>query len=123
MKFLLDENLGKSLALFLTHLEHTVFRIKNIYPGAEDFEVLDLAVEKNAVLVTLDKDYGELIFKEGKSHTGVIFLRLEDQTLVNTQRVVKWLLSDYEDKLENSFTTVTEKDGKLKVRFRKKKLR
>lgn len=121
MKFLLDENLGKSLALFLTQLGHTALRIKKIYPGAEDFEVLDLAVEKNAVLVTLDKDFGELVFKKEKTHAGIIFLRLEDQTLLNTKRVVKWLLSKFKDKIVNSFTTVIEKGGKLEARFRKKK--
>lgn len=52
MKFLLDENIGKSVALFLTQLGHTPFRIKKIHPGAEDFQVLELSVEKGAILIT-----------------------------------------------------------------------
>lgn len=118
MKFLLDENIGKNIASFLTQSGHKALRIKKIYPGAGDIQVLELAVEEEAFLITLDKDFGELIFKRGKSHTGVIFLRLEDQTVENTKRVIKWLLSHYHHRIENSFTTVTEKEGKLKVRFK-----
>lgn len=46
MKFLLDENIGKSVARFLTQLGNTIFRIKEIHSGIEDFKVLELAVEK-----------------------------------------------------------------------------
>lgn len=117
-KFLLDENIGKSVALFLTQFGHTVYRIKKIHPGAEDFQVLDLAVEKYAILITLDRDFGELIFKERKPHTGVIFLRLDDQRLSNIKRALSWFLSIYpEHKIENSFTVIIEKMGKFKARF------
>src|SRR3989337_1395834 len=85
MKFLLDENIGKSVAYLLTQLGYTAFRIKEIHSGLEDVKVLELAVDKEAILITLDKDYGELIFKEGKFHKGVIFLRPEDQTSSNIQ--------------------------------------
>lgn len=120
MKFLLDENTSKATAQFLIQLGHTTFRIKEIHPGLEDFLVLELAVEKEAIIVTLDKDYGELIFKEGRLHTGVFFLRLEDQTEENVIKVLNWLLSRYsEAKLRRNFVTVTERDGKFKVRLTK----
>lgn len=123
MKFLLDENISKSVALFLTQLGHTTFRIKKIYPGAEDFQVLELAIEKEAILITLDKDYGELVFKEGRLHTGIVFLRLDDQTISNVKRVIIWFLSKYpEDKIMNKFAVVIVKEGKLKVRFKKNEL-
>lgn len=123
MKFLLDEDLSPKLAILLQKLGYPATYIREIQISLEDRQILEIAVTKEFIVLTLDKDFGELVFKKGKAHTGVIFLRLEDQTLANTQRVVKWLLSNYPSKIENSFTTVTEKDGELKVRFRKKKLR
>lgn len=120
MRFLLDENTSKSTASFLTQLGHTVFRIKEISPGAEDIKILKLAVEKEASLITLDKDFGELIFKKDKSHKGVFFLRLDDQSAINVIEILKWLLLNYsEDKLENNFVTVIGKEEKFKVRFKK----
>ncbi|MDP3973303.1 MAG: DUF5615 family PIN-like protein [Candidatus Daviesbacteria bacterium] len=123
MKFLLDENISKLTAKFLTQLGHIVLRVKEINPGMEDYQVLELAVNERSIIVTLDKDYGELIFKEGKPHSGVLFLRLENQTQDNTINTLRWFLSIYSDKkLINKFVTVTEKQGKLAVRFKKKKL-
>lgn len=119
MKFLLDENLGKSLAQFLTQLGHTTFRIKVINPGIEDFRVLELAVENDTILITSDKDFGELVFKEKLTHTGVILLRLADQTAENTRKALIFLLSKYPEGLENKFIVVTEKGGIFKMRFGK----
>ena len=120
MKFLLDENISKNVAQFLTQLGHTAFRVKLINPGIEDYQVLRLANEKEAILITLDKDYGELIFKHGKSHKGVIFLRLENQTSENTIKVLAWLLSTYPvEKFQHNFVTTVEKDGRFKTRLQK----
>ena len=119
MKFLLDENIGKSTAQFLTQLGHTAFRIKIISPGMEDYQVLEWAVEKEAILITLDKDYGQLICKYGKSHKGVIFLRLKDQSSGNITKVLAWLLATYPvENFPENFVTVTEKYGKFKARFK-----
>ncbi len=123
MKFTLDENIGKKVAIFLVNLGHTVFRIREISPGIEDFEVLKLAVEKTSVVITLDKDFGYLVFKEGKLHKGIIFLRLDDETQENTIKVLTWVLSSYsEKKLTTNFVTITEKNGKFKARFNKIKV-
>src|SRR3990172_5881378 len=118
MKFLLDENIGKSIARFLVQLGYTTLRVKEIHSGLEDFKVLELAVEQETIVITLDKDYGELVFKEGKFHRGVIFLRLEDQTSSNIQRALSWFLTVYsKDRIGNYFAVVTEKMSKFKTRF------
>ena len=120
MKFLLDENISKSVALFLNQLGHQIFRIKEINPGAEDFQVLGLALRNQAILITLDKDYGELVFKKGKIHRGVILLRLEDQTTGRVEKALLWLLSAYyEEKIIGKFVVVTEKARIFKARFDK----
>lgn len=120
MKFILDENISKGVALFLNQLGHQTFRIKEINPGAEDFQVLELAVGNQAIIITLDKDFGELVFKEGKIHRGVIFLRLEDQTTGRVEKALFWFLSAYpEEKIIGKFVVVTEKDRIFKARFEK----
>lgn len=118
MKFLIDENVGKSVAYFLNQFGHTSFRVKKISPGAEDVDVLELALKKEAILITLDKDFGELIFRQGKVHGGVIFLRVEDQASSGIQKALSWFLAIYsQDQIIKSFVVVTEKAGKFKARF------
>lgn len=120
MKFLIDEDISPKIATFLKHLGYSATHIREIQISLEDYQILEIATARGYIVITEDKDFGELVFRQGKPHNGVVFLRLEDQTLVNTKRAVSWLLSKFKNRLENDFTTVTEKEEKLKVRFKKK---
>jgi len=126
MKFLLDENIGKEVARFLEQLGHSVSRIRLISPGIEDYRVLDLSISKDSILITSDKDFGELIFKEGQPSTGVIFLRLEDGSSENKIKAIKKILSKHKDiknkfiaKQQSLFITVKERDGKFRIKVTK----
>lgn len=120
MKFLIDEDISPKIAAFLKKLGYSAIHIREIQLSLEDYQILEIAVTKNCVVITEDRDFGELVFKESRIHSGVIFLRLEDQTLNNTWKVLNWLLSKYsERKFEGAFVTVTEKMNKFKARFNK----
>lgn len=118
MKFLLDENIGKEVARFLEQLGHSTSRIRLIAPGIEDYEVLSLSVNKNSMLITSDKDFGELIFKEKQPSAGVIFLRLEDESSENKIKAIRKVFLKHRN-IKNKFVTVKEKDGKFKIRVDK----
>ncbi len=77
MKFLLDENVEHRIATFLTTAGHNATTITDDYtPGMSDRAVLQQAVAEGRILITNDRDFGELIFKEQLPHTGVIYFRL-----------------------------------------------
>lgn len=118
MKFLLDENIGKAVAKFLQELGHSASRVRLISPGIEDYTVLELSVSKDSILITSDKDFGELIFKEKQPSTGVIFLRLEDESSENKIKAIKKVFSKHK-KIKNRFITVKEKEGKFGIRVNK----
>lgn len=118
MKFLLDENIGKIVAKSLEKLGYSASRIRLIAPGIEDHNVLNLSVSRDSILITSDKDFGELIFKEGQSSVGIIFLRLQDESSDNKIKAIKQVLSQNR-KIKNKFITVKEKEGKFKIRITK----
>ena len=63
MKFLLDVCIASSvLHTTLTDLGHDVLSARDGYADASDRELLELAHRENRVLVTEDKDFGELVF-------------------------------------------------------------
>ncbi len=66
-----------------------------------------------AIIVTNDKDFGEMIFRTRLRHHGVIFLRLNDERGDNKIDVLRRLLLNYSDKIHDQFVTVSES----KVRF------
>lgn len=120
MKFLIDEDLSPKLVRLFQKLGYSSIHIREIKLSLGDSQILEIAVDQDYIVVTADKDFGELVFKDSKSHQGVIFLRLEDQTIENTIKVLMWFFSIYSDqKLESHFITITEKEGKFKARFGK----
>lgn len=82
MRFLLDESAEYRLASFLRNPGHDVTAIAHDYPaGLADTEVLALARREDRILITNDRDFGELIIRQRLAHAGVIFFRLSDQAL------------------------------------------
>lgn len=113
MRFLVDECSGPKVAEWLRNKGHDVISIFDDFKGLSDEDVLTKAVATKSILVTNDKDFGEMIFRERREHRGVIFLRLSDERSKRKVEVLLHLLDNYLDRLENQFVTVTES----KVRF------
>ena len=101
MQFLLDANVEYRLATFLTSLGHDVKTIARDYPHSlTDHEVLALATEEHRILLTNDRDYGELIFRQHLPHCGVIYFRLKNSQDISEK--LQWLqtvLHSYKDDL------------------------
>ena len=78
MKFLIDESVELRLSFFLKAQDHDVKTIVTDYAASiADEEVLKIARSEHRILITNDKDFGELVFHSHHPHTGVILLRLK----------------------------------------------
>lgn len=77
MKFLANENVPLQSIQFLEKNKIDILSIAKDFQGISDQEVIDLSIKFERTIVTLDSDYGELIFKLGyKPKAGVIYFRL-----------------------------------------------
>ena len=75
-KLLADENVALDVVAALRADGHDVSSIKEVGPGSTDDVVLVRALAEDRVLLTFDKDFGELAFRLGQTATpGVILLR------------------------------------------------
>jgi predicted nuclease of predicted toxin-antitoxin system len=75
-KFLADENVPVEAVEAARKAGHDLAWIKELSPGADDDTVLVTSLSERRVLVTFDKDFGEMAFRHGKTATcGVILLR------------------------------------------------
>ena len=115
MRFLVDECTGPKVAKWLREQGHEVFSVFDDARAISDDEVLAKAFAETFILITNDKDFGEMIFRERREHHGVIFLRLNDERSANKIEVLRHLLESYPEKMPGRFVTVTE----TKVRFAK----
>jgi predicted nuclease of predicted toxin-antitoxin system len=113
VRFLVDENTGVVVARWLRSQEHEVFSVYEEARGINDDEILRKAFDENRILITSDKDFGEKVYREQRSHRGIILLRLENERSANKIDALQRLLENYAKQLPDNFVVVTEKQ----VRF------
>lgn len=75
MVLVVDESVDRQVVEALKQL-HDVHDIATTDCGVDDDRVLRIARNRDAVLVTADKDFGELVYRQRKIHRGVILTRL-----------------------------------------------
>ena len=70
MRFIVDRYAGRRLAEWLRDGGHDVLDTRNLGPDPGDTALLERAASENRVLITVDKDFGELIHLHGTPHAG-----------------------------------------------------
>ncbi len=114
MKFLLDESVEYRLLPFLKDLGHDVTAIGYDYPPSlKDQAVLAIANNEKRILITNDRDFGELIFRQQLSHQGVIFFRLKKASIQAKCNRLQKVLNQYADQLQY-FLVVTVKGIRIR---------
>jgi len=79
MRILADENIPRCVVETLRSENHDVAWVHKDAPGTADHEVFARASAERRLLLTFDKDFGELAFREGllASSCGVVLLRVD----------------------------------------------
>ena len=113
MRFLVDECVGTTVSEFLKSNNHTVFSVFDELRGASDEDLLHKSYTEDYILITSDKDFGEMIFKSQKLHKGIILIRCQPNNFKQKIVVLTKLLSNYSDKLENNFVVVTNENVRI----------
>ena len=77
MRLCANENLPEDCVLRLRQDGHDVLWIREAAPGSPDSAVLSRAQAEDRLLITCDKDFGELVFKRGaKASHGIVLFRI-----------------------------------------------
>ena len=79
VKIIADENIDAYIIESLRNENYEVLSIRESYKGIKDIEIIVMANEKECLILTEDKDFGEWIFSHKSESAGVIFLRYEDK--------------------------------------------
>ena len=78
MRILADENVPEAVIEVLLNRRHDVIWALMAMPGATDREIIARTNDERRFLLTFDKDFGELAFRNRVAPaSGVIFVRLE----------------------------------------------
>ena len=86
-------------------------------PSLSDDAVLERANALQAVLITADKDFGELVYRQGRSHAGVVLIRLAGISLEAKAGLVSAAIRDRAVEMADSFSVVTSATVRIRRRL------
>ncbi len=115
MKIVADENIDKDIVDRLRLDGHQVLYVAEAEPGIDDHAVLALSLEGEGVLLTADKDFGDLIFRQRLLHSGVLLVRLAGVRPDMKAALVAATFDLHAKELGSGFAVLTSRS----VRFRK----
>jgi predicted nuclease of predicted toxin-antitoxin system len=114
MKILLDTCVWGGAKSELIHLGYDVRWMGDLAADPGDEEILAIAVKEGRILITLDKDFGELVFLHGLDHAGIIRL-VEIPSKMQGSTIASLLLS-FGIKLRKG-AILTLKKNRIRVRL------
>jgi predicted nuclease of predicted toxin-antitoxin system len=114
VNFLADECCDALLVAGLRSDGHDVPYVKEIAPGSDDHTVLQMAAAQQRILLTEDKDFGELVVRLRLPAYGIVLLRMNPVDSACKLTRLREVLAKDASRLPNSFVVVDE--GKTRFR-------
>ncbi len=115
MKYLADENIEYPVIGLLKQNGIEVIAVRDIMKGATDTEIIHFALKNNYLIITSDKDFGELTFRLHKPSCGIILLRVKEADNKQKADILLKAIKTLTDATVNKFIVVDER----KIRIRK----
>lgn len=107
MKIVADENMAHGIVARLRASGHEVIFIAEIAQGNADIDVLALALQEQAIVLTDDKDFGDLVMFQKRPSWGVILAHLDGISVSDRAEMILSLLNDHAQELFGAFTVIS----------------
>lgn len=107
MNLVADESIDAAITIRLRQEGHHVWAVAEMAPGLTDEAVLTLAHDRCAILVTADKDFGELVFRQGRATHGVMLIRLNGLSAGVKSEIVSAAFKEHTSHFAKAFAVLT----------------
>lgn len=114
MNILADESVDQSVVDRLRADGHAVPFVTEMAPGIPDSQVLAEANGRGAMLLTADKDFGEMVFRQRQVHAGVILLRFAGVPNWAKAEIAAAAIATHCDELSGTFAVI--QPGRIRIR-------
>jgi predicted nuclease of predicted toxin-antitoxin system len=114
MNMFADESVAAPIILRLRSDGHTVLSIRELAPGSPDIDVLNQARQASSVLLTEDKDFGELVYRDKSFHHGIVLIRLAGLSRERRAELVSQVMRDHATELSGSFTVISAGGARIR---------
>jgi predicted nuclease of predicted toxin-antitoxin system len=116
MNFLADEGVDFPVVQRLRSDGHEVLYVAEMDPGVSDEKVLAAANDMDAMLLTTDKDFGDLVYRLRRISAGIMLMRLAGLSPAAKAELMSSVVHNYGEQLVHTFTVVTP--GTVRIRPR-----
>ena len=114
MRFLANENFPAGAIARLKEKGHDVAWVRKLAPGCDDRYVISLAEKEGRVLLTFDKDFGELVFKTGlRPSAGIVLFRI---SLLSPEYVAEIVTDALESRQDWSGLFAVVQEDRIRIR-------
>lgn len=112
LKLVADESVDFRIVQTLREAGFEVIAICELSPSITDKEVLQIAYTHKVLLITEDKDFGELVFRLQLPHNGILLIRIEDNSfkIKSAVQIIKSHLTE----LIGRFSVLTKERLRIK---------
>jgi predicted nuclease of predicted toxin-antitoxin system len=114
VRWLADECVAAPLVEFLHGLAHDVYYVAESDSGLSDMEVIELASREKRILLTEDKDFGDLVFRRERAVPGVVLMRIDPENLARKEMRLAAVIERYGEGLLGHYVVVEE--GRFRAR-------
>jgi predicted nuclease of predicted toxin-antitoxin system len=115
MKLFIDENVSRLVVDRLRLDGHDLTLAQDVAFGRPDRELLALALQLGAIILTEDTDFGELVMRERLPSAGVILLRLSGMARSLQPEYIAQTLATHATAVDGSFTVVTPTNVRIRA--------
>jgi predicted nuclease of predicted toxin-antitoxin system len=102
-----DESVDRPIVERLRQDGHSVVYVAELSPSISDDEVLQQSNGQGAILLTADKDFGELVFRQNRVHNGVVLIRLLGISANSKAEIVAETLRLRAEEVSSAFTVIS----------------
>jgi predicted nuclease of predicted toxin-antitoxin system len=107
MKFLADENIIQPVVDALREQGYVVGYITELSPGIDDDVILEKAFDKDYVLLTEDKDFGELVYRIKHRFRSVVLIRLHGLSAQSKVRILTTAIKEHGTEFSGNFIVIS----------------
>ncbi len=106
MNFLADESVDRQIVQCLRQDGHRVRYVAEMEPGISDDVVLASANRETALLLTADKDFGEMVFRQSLHTHGIVLIRLAGLSSNRKAEIVVSVINRHATELPGAFAVI-----------------
>ncbi len=110
-----DESIEAEITRALRDAGHTVHSVIELSPSISDIDVLKFAVAQRAVLLTNDKDFGDLVVRHGLAHQGIVLLRCRKYPVQLKAELLLRVIEAHGAELSGSVTVITQHSVRIRA--------